>query len=63
MTDEELRLTREEIAFLKEQVADQKALKRTWGRMKKYLVFLGTLVGAYALLGEQLPEIIKKWLN
>lgn len=67
MTDEvdEVReqLTNAEIHFLKEQIADQKALKRTAGRLQKYGLWLAAGIGGYVLLGEQLPDLIKKWLS
>lgn len=61
MSDE--KLTSEEIAFTKSQYADQMALKRTGARLQKYVIWVGSIVAGYILLGESLPELIKKWLG
>jgi hypothetical protein len=60
---EEQKLTQEEIRFIKEDIADRIALTRTLGRIQKYALWVGAAIGAYAILGEKLPELIKKWLG
>ena len=63
MDDDQYNLTPEDKKFLKEQIADQRALKRTLGRLQKYVLWIGAAIGGYAILGEKLPELLKKWIG